>query len=84
MKSKIIVGRGTSVLEIELGSPNWVGKPFREYQEKRMGSLGSETKISIRKGTGSLAASTYPKSKLGLPTEGRIISTSRGTSTRHL
>lgn len=83
MKSRIITHRGTQVLELEVGLPNWAGELFREYQEERMTSLPTNTIINTKRGTVGIKASEYPKSIRKLP--GRVrICCARGTAIRSL
>ncbi len=81
MKAKIIFGRGTSVQELEVISPNWAGKSFLEYQENRLASLPQETILCTKRGTVRVKLSEYPKTQRQLPGSGTIISTARGTAT---
>ena len=83
MKSKILTHRGTQVLELEVGLPNWAGELFREYQEERMASLPTNTIINTKRGTVGIKASKYPKSVRKLPSRLRI-SSARGTAIRSL
>ncbi len=83
MKSRIITHRGTQVLELDVGLPNWAGELFREYQEERMTSLPPNTIITTKRGTVGIKASEYPKSVRKLP--GRVrICCARGTAIRSL
>ena len=83
MKSKIITHKGTQVLELDVGLPNWAGELFREYQEERMTSLPPNTIITTKRGTVGIKASEYPKSVRKLP--GRVrICCARGTAIRSL
>jgi len=84
MNSKITTNKGTQVLELEVGPPNWVGELFREYQAEKMASLPTNTIICTKRGTVGIKASEYPKSENKLPTKGLRISSARGTSTRTL
>ncbi len=83
MKSKILTHRGTQVLELEVGLPNWAGELFREYQAEKMASLPPNTIILTKRGTVGIKASEYPKSERKLPSRLRI-STARGTAIRSL
>ncbi len=83
MKTQIMTHRGTQVLELEVGLPNWAGELFKVYQEERMASLPANTIISTKRGTVGVKASEYPKSTRKLP--GRLrISSARGTAIRSL
>ena len=83
MKSKILTHRGTQVLELEVGLPNWAGELFKVYQEERMASLPKNTIINTKRGTVGVKASEYPKSERKLPSRLRI-SSARGTAIRSL
>ncbi len=83
MKSKILTHRGTQVLELEVGLPNWAGELFKVYQEERMASLPTNTIILTKRGTVGVKASEYPKSERKLPSRLRI-SSARGTAIRSL
>ncbi len=83
MKSQITTNKGTQVLQLEVGLPNWSGELFKQYQEERMASLPTKTIILTKRGTVGVKASEYPKSVR--KQTGRLrISTARGTSTRTL
>ena len=84
MKSKILTHRGTQVLELEVGLPNWAGELFKVYQAERMASLPTNTIICTKRGTVGVKASEYPRSNRRLPSSGIIISTARGTALRRL
>jgi len=83
MKTQILTHRGTQVLELEVGLPNWTGELFKEYQAKRMASLSPNTIINTKRGTVGIKASEYPKSVRKLPSRLRI-SCARGTAIRSL
>ncbi len=83
MKSKILTHRGTQVLELEVGFPNWAGELFKVYQAERMASLSTNTIICTKRGTVAVKASEYPKSERKLPSRLRI-SSARGTAIRSL
>ena len=83
MKTQIITHRGTQVLELEVGLPNWAGELFKEYQAKRMVSLPTNTIINTKRGTVGIKASEYPKSERKLPSKLRI-SSARGTAIHSL
>ena len=83
MKTQILTHRGTQVLELEVGLPNWAGELFKVYQEKRMASLPANTIINTKRGTVGIKASEYPKSVRKLPSRLRI-SSARGTAIRSL
>ena len=83
MKTQITVHRGTQVLELEVGLPNWAGELFKVYQEERMASFPANTIINTKRGTVGVKASEYPKSVRKLPSRLRI-SSARGTAIRSL
>jgi len=84
MKSQITTQKGTQVLTLEIGLPNWSGELFKQYQEEKMASLPTNTIISTKRGTVGIRASEYPKSKRNpIPVGTRIIS-ARGTAIRTL
>ncbi len=83
MKRQITVKKGTQVLELEVGLPNWACELFKEYQEERMASLPPNTIINTKRGTVGIKASEYPKSERKLPSKLRI-SSARGTAIRSL
>ena len=83
MKLQMTTNKGTQVLELEVGLPNWSGELFKQYQEEMMASLPPKTIILTKRGTVGVKASEYPKSVHKLP--GRLrISTARGTAIRTL
>ncbi len=83
MKSKILMRRGTQVLELEVALPNWAGEHFREYQAEKMASLPTDIIICTKRGTVGIKASEYPKSERKLPSRLRICC-ARGTAIRSL
>jgi len=84
MKSQITTQKGTQILTLEIGLPNWSGQLFRQYQEEKMASLPTNTIISTKRGTVGIRASEYPKSKRkSIPVGTRIIS-AKGTAIRTL
>ena len=83
MNSKITTNKGTQVLELEVGPPNWAGELFKEYQERKMASLPASTIICTKRGTVGIKASEYPKSERKLPSRLRICC-ARGTAIRSL
>jgi len=84
MKSQITVNKGTKILQLEVGLPNWSGELFKTYHEKQMASLPTNTIISTKRGTKGVRASGYLKSKrTSIPVGTRIIS-ARGTAIRTL
>ncbi len=84
MKAKITTNKGTQVLLLEVGLPNWSGELFNEYQEKKMASLPTATIICTKRGTNGVKASMYPKSQRKFQTKGLKISSARGTKIRTL
>ena len=84
MKTKIRTNKGTQVIELEVGPPNWVGRFHKEYQDQKMNSLASATIMSTKRGTSAITASVYPKSQRTFPSKGLRISSARGTSIRTL
>ena len=84
MKTEILTHRGTQVLELEVGLPNWAGELFRKYQAEKMASLPQETIISTKRGTCGIKASTYPKTQRKNLISGLRISSARGTAIRTL
>ena len=83
VKTKIGTNKGTQMLELEVGLPNWAGELFIEYQERKMASLAG-TIISTKRGTCGIKASMYPKTQRKTPINGLRISTARGTAVRTL
>ena len=83
MRSQITAQRGTQVLELEVGLPNWAGELFIVYQEKMMATLPPNLIINTKRGTVGIKASEYPKSARILPNRLRI-SSARGTAIRTL
>jgi len=84
MKSEITTNKGTQVLELEVGPPNWAGELFKEHQERMMASLPADTVICTKRGTVGIKASVYPKSENKLPNKVLRISSARGTAVRTL
>jgi len=78
MKSQITTQKGTQVLMLEIGLPNWSGELFKQYQEEKMASLPTNTIINTKRGTVGVKASEYPKTIRKLPSRLRI-SSARGT-----
>ncbi len=78
MKAQITIQKGTQVLMLEMGPPNWAGTLFKQYQEVVMDSLPAKTIISTKRGTVRVMASEYPKTERKLPSKLRI-SSARGT-----
>jgi len=78
MKSQITTQKGTQVLTLEIGLPNWSGELFKQYQEEKMASLPTNTIINTKRGTIGVKASEYPKTIRKLPSRLRI-SSARGT-----
>ena len=84
MKTNIHTNKGTQLLELEIGLPNWAGELYKEYQEKKMAGLPPSTIISTKRGTAKVSASRYPKPNRKHTAVGLKISSARGTSTRTL
>ena len=84
VKTKIGTNKGTQMLELEVGLPNWAGELFIEYQERMMASLPADTIISTKRGTVGIKASMYPKTQRKNLISGLRISTARGTAVRTL
>ena len=84
MKARVITNRGTQVLELEVGPPNWTGELFKGHQERWMASLPATTIICTKRGTVGIKASEYPKSQNKFQSKGLRISSARGTSIRTL
>ena len=84
MKVKRVGGRGTSVREEDDKPQQWAGDSYREYQKKKMESMGKDAKITTGRGTGSVKAGDYPKSPEKPSTKGYTVSTGRGTGKRKL
>jgi len=78
MKSHITTQKGTQVLTLEIGLPNWSGELFKQYQEEKMASLPTNTIINTKRGTVGVKVSEYPKTIRKLPSRLRI-SSARGT-----
>ncbi len=84
MKSEITTNKGTQVLELEVGPPNWAGELFKEHQERMMASLPADTVICTKRGTSGIKASMYPKTQRKNLISGLRISSARGTAVRTL
>ena len=84
VKIKKVSGRGTSVREEDEKPPNWAGEAYREYQKKKMKSLGENVKIVRGRGTGAVKADEYPESPEKPSTKGYTVTTGRGTGKRKL
>jgi len=78
MKSQITIQKGTQVLMLEMGPPNWAGELFKQYQEVVMDSLPKNTIILTKRGTVGVKVSEYPKTERKLSRKLRI-SSARGT-----
>jgi len=76
-----IVNRGTLVLKLENCPSNSAGVLYQKCQENSMTSLPPETILSIKRGTGRMRVTDYPKVENNLPNWG-FITTARGTATR--
>ena len=74
-----IINRGTTVLNLETCPPGSAGVLYQKCQQDSMTSLPPKTIISIKRGTGSMRASEYPKVESNLPNWG-FITTARGTA----
>ena len=77
--TKRIINRGTYVIELEACPSSSAGVLYQKCHEKSMSSLPPETIISIKRGTGIMKASDYPKVKNNPPNWG-FITTRRGTA----
>jgi len=77
--TKRIINRGTYVIELEACPGSSSGVLYQKCHEKSMSSLPPATIISIKRGTGIMKASDYPKVKNNLPNWG-FITTRRGTA----
>ena len=75
---KIVTAKGTSTLEIEVGSLVWTGKEFIKFQEEQLGSLPKEFTMSLGKGTGKIIAAKYPKS-IRKDHKGGVLIVAKGT-----
>jgi hypothetical protein len=84
MKSQISMNKGTQSLQLEVGLPNWSGELFKTHQEEKMALMPKSTVISMNKGTSSVYATAYPKSRRAPIPVGTRISSGRGTTTRSL
>jgi len=74
-----IINRGTTVLNLETCPSDSAGVLYQKCQQDSMTSLPPKTIISIKRGTGSMRASEYPKVESNLPNWG-FITTARGTA----
>jgi len=65
-------------MSVETCEMPWAGKPFIEYQEKKMALLPKEKTLVIAKGTQGISAEKYPKSRRKSP-DGYSLVSARGT-----
>ena len=84
MKTQIVRNKGTQILEMEVGIPNWAGELYEIYQEEKMASLPTNTIILTKRGTVGIRASEYPKSRRKPIPVGTRISCAKGTAIRTL
>ena len=84
MKIRKVGGRGTSIREEDQKPQNWAGDPYREYQKKKMESIGKDAKITMGRGTGSVKEGEYPKAPEKPSTKGYTFTTGRGTGKRKI
>lgn len=75
---KIVTAKGTSTIEVEIGSLVWTGKEFIKMQEEQLGSLPKGFTMSLGKGTGKIIAAKYPKS-IRKDYRGGVLSIEKGT-----
>lgn len=71
------INKGTKVIERLLETPNWQGKEFKKYQERRL-HLAGDLMLMSAKGTSMIKLSKMKKSKTIDP-KGYYITTGRGT-----
>ena len=75
---KIVTAKGTSTIEIEVGSLVWTGKEFIKFQEDQLGALPKGFTMSLGKGTGKTIVAKYPKS-IRKEHKGGILVVAKGT-----
>ena len=75
---KIVTAKGTSTMEVEVGSLVWTGKEFIKMKEEQLGSLPKGFTMSLGKGTGRTIAAKYPKS-IRKDHKGGILVVAKGT-----
>ena len=76
-----IINRGTTMLNRETCPPDSAGALYQKCQQDSIASLPPNTIISIKRGTGRMKVSEYPKVESNLPNWG-FITTARGTAVR--
>jgi hypothetical protein len=84
MKSQISMNKGTRIIQLDIGIPNWSGEHFKTFQEGKMASMSTNSIMSTKRGTAGIRSSTYPKSRYAIIPSGYRISSARGTATRTL
>jgi len=75
---RICCRRGTSLMDVESFEMPWAGKPYIEYQEKRMALLPEEKALVVARGTRRTSAKKYPKPRRKTP-DGYHLVSARGT-----
>lgn len=66
-------------MKIDILDMPWAGRPYREYQERKMASFPREKKLAMARGTRIVSAEKYPKSRRKIPESGYSLVLSRGT-----
>ncbi len=86
MRANLVSARGTAVQNLVLQAPIWTGEPYREYLQEKLKQVSKNTIITMCRGTASLKVENLPKSRPSViySTNGHIIVTNRGTSSRIL
>ncbi len=86
MRANLVNARGTAVQNLVLQAPIWAGEPYRKYLQEKLKRVSKNTTITICRGTACVKVENLPKSRPSkiYSTNGRIIVTNRGTSSRIL
>ncbi len=81
--TKVKTNRGTSQIQVDVCPTKFGGVLFQKCQTESLASLPQSTMLSVRRGTGVLRVSDYPKVDVNTPNWGFVI-TCRGTGVRKL
>ena len=86
MRANLVKARGTAVQNIVLQAPIWTGEPHQEYLQEKLKQVSKNTTITICRGTACVKVENLLKSRPSKnnSTNGSIIVTNRGTSSRIL
>lgn len=82
-----MANRGTKKSKLSKNPENWTGKEFRKFLDGALDKMDDEGTVSVNRGTGQIKVKDLKKKK-GIDrkkaSEGRYVSTGRGTGRRKL